>query len=100
MQINISGQHFEVTPALKEYFLEKLKRISRHVSGITQVHAVLSVDKLRKIAEAKINVPGGQLFAKAESQDMYAAIDDLADKLNTQAVKHKEKHHSHGEHTE
>jgi putative sigma-54 modulation protein len=91
MQINLSGQHVEVTAALKEYFTEKLQRVNRHLSGITQVHGVLCVDKLRKIAEAKIHVPGGQLFAKAEAEDMYAAIDSLADKLDKQAVKHKEK---------
>ena len=92
MQISITGQHLEITPALKQYVTEKLQRISRHLSGITQVHAVLSVDKLQQIAEAKINVPGGQLFAKAVAEDMYAAIDALVDKLDKQAIKHKEKH--------
>ena len=92
MQLNLTGQHVEITPALKDYFSEKLQRINRHISGITQVHAILSVDKLQKIAEAKINVPGGQLFAKAISEDMYAAIDSLMDKLDKQAIKHKEKH--------
>lgn len=92
MQINLSGQHLEITPAMKQYVNEKLERINRHVSGITQVHAVLSVDKLQHIAEAKINVPGGQLFAKAVADDMYAAIDALMDKLDKQAVKHKETH--------
>lgn len=92
MQINITGQHVEITPALKDYVTEKLERINRHITGITQVHAVLAVDKLQHIAEAKINIPGGQLFAKAVADDMYAAIDDLSDKLDKQAVKHKEKH--------
>jgi putative sigma-54 modulation protein len=92
MQINLTGQHLEITPAIKEYFNDKIQRINRHVSGITQVHAVLSVDKHQQIAEAKINVPGGQLFAKAIADDMYAAIDALMDKLDKQAVKHKEKH--------
>jgi putative sigma-54 modulation protein len=92
MQINLTGQHLEVTPALKDYLSEKLQRIERRIHGITQVHAVLSVNKLEHMAEAKINVPGGQLFAKAIANDMYAAIDDLIDKLDKQAVKHKETH--------
>ncbi len=92
MQINLSGKHIEITPALKDYLSEKLQKINRHITGITQVHAVLSVDKLQHIAEAKINVPGGQLFAKAIATDMYAAIDVLIDKLDKQAVKHKETH--------
>lgn len=92
MQINITGQHLEITPALKDYVSEKLERINRHIAGITQIHAVLSVNKLEHTAEAKINIPGGQLFAKGIAQDMYAAIDSLADKLDKQAVKHKETH--------
>ncbi|MGA2655600.1 MAG: ribosome-associated translation inhibitor RaiA [Gammaproteobacteria bacterium] len=92
MQINLTGQHVEVTPALKDYITEKLERINRRISGITQVHAILSVEKLQHIAEAKINIPGGQLFAKAIADDMYAAIDGLSDKLDKQAVKHKETH--------
>lgn len=92
MQINITGQHVEVTPALKDYVSEKLQKIERHIHGITQIHAILAVDKLQHIAEAKINIPHGQLFAKAIADDMYAAIDDLADKLDKQAVKHKETH--------
>lgn len=92
MQINITGQHVEITPALKDYITEKLERISRHINGITNVHAILSVDKLQHIAEAKINIPGKQLFAKAIADDMYAAIDSLTDKLDKQAVKHKETH--------
>lgn len=92
MQINLTGHHLEITPAIKDYITEKLQRVNRRISGITQVHAVLSVDKLQHIAEAKINVPGGQLFAKAIADNMYAAIDDLTDKLDKQAIKHKETH--------
>ncbi|MFA6037655.1 MAG: ribosome-associated translation inhibitor RaiA [Legionellales bacterium] len=92
MQINLTGQHLEITPALRDYVTEKLERINRHISGITQVQAVLSVNKHQHTAEAKINIPGGQLFAKAVEDDMYAAIDSLAHKLDKQAVKHKETH--------
>lgn len=91
MQINLTGQNLEITPALRQYLSDKLQRVNRHISGITQVYAILCVDKLTQIAEAKIHVPGGVLFAKAEDSDMYAAIDSLADKLDKQAVKHKEK---------
>jgi putative sigma-54 modulation protein len=93
MQINLTGQHLEITPPLKQYFTDKLQRVIRHLSGITQIHGVLTVDRLDHVAEAKINVPGGQLFAKAQAQTMYAAIDALADKLDKQAIKHKETLH-------
>ena len=46
-------------------------------------------------AEANLHVSGADLFASAESDDMYAAIDALADKLDRQIIKHKEKHRGH-----
>ncbi len=70
MQINLSGHHIELTDALR---------------------VILTVEKLKQIAEAKLNVNGGELFANAEDESMYAAIDALVDKLDRQIVKHKEK---------
>lgn len=91
MHINLTGHHVDVTDSLRSYVHEKTERLRRHFDHINQVHVVLSVEKLRQIAEAKLHVNGGELFANAESQDMYAAIDALVDKLDRQIVKHKEK---------
>ena len=91
MQINVTGQHFEVTKPLRDYITGKLERLERHFDKVTKVHAVLSVEKLRQRAEATINVSGASLFANAEDEDMYAAIDALVDKLDRQVKKHKEK---------
>lgn len=91
MQINISGHHVEVTDALKDYVSEKLERLVRHSDDITSIQAILSVEKNRQIAEATIRVKGADLHANAESDDMYAAIDILSDKLDRQVLKHKEK---------
>ena len=55
------------------------------------MHVVLSVEKLDQRAEATAHVSGAELFADATSGDLYAAIDMLADKLDRQIVKHKEK---------
>ncbi|NPU92801.1 MAG: ribosome-associated translation inhibitor RaiA [Gammaproteobacteria bacterium] len=91
MQINISGHHVEVTDALKDYVADKLQKLERHTGDITSIQAILSVEKNRQKAEATIRVKGADLFANAESEDMYAAIDLLTDKLDRQVVKHKEK---------
>ena len=91
MQINLTGHHLDVTESLKNYVHEKFERISRHFDHINNVHVILQVEKLRQIAEAKLNVNGGEIFANSESEDMYAAIDNLVDKLDRQVIKHKEK---------
>ena len=91
MQINITGHHVEVTPALKSYVSTKLDKLERHFNKITNTSVTLTVDKLVQKAEAKIHVSGADLYANSESEDMYAAIDTLTDKLNRQFVKHKEK---------
>jgi len=81
MQVKISGQHLEVTEAMRSYMNEKLERLERHFDKITSVQIIMSVDKLLHKAE-------GTLYL---AQDMYAAIDALTDKLDRQLIKHKEK---------
>lgn len=91
MQVNLTGHHVEITPALRDYVSSKLERLERHFDQVTNVHVVLSVEKLRHKAEATFSLTGNNLFANAEEEDMYAAIDALADKLDRQIKKHKEK---------
>ncbi len=97
MQFNISGHHVEVSDALREYVAEKLTRIERHFENVTDVQVILTVEKLRHKAEATIHVSGATIFAESVEANMYAAIDSLADKLDRQVRKHKEKitdHHA------
>ena len=91
MQIDVTGHHIDITPALKDYVTGKFERLARHFDKFTNAHVILSVEKLRQTAEATINLNGANLFANAEEEDMYAAIDALIDKLDRQALKHKEK---------
>lgn len=93
MQVNISGQHLEVTEPLRTYIGEKLDRLERHFDKITNVSVILTVEKLLHKIEATLHIPGGckEVVANAEDTDMYAAIDQLADKLDRQLKKHKEK---------
>ena len=91
MQINITGHHVELTDPLRDYVASKLGRLERHESRITHADVVLNVEKLRQKVEATIRMAGAELFATAESEDMYAAIDALTDKLDRQLNKHKGK---------
>ena len=91
MQINLTGNHVDITPALREYVQAKFARIERHFDHVTDIHVILSVEKQRNKAEATVHVTGASLYADAEHEDMYAALDLMADKLDRQVKKHKEK---------
>jgi putative sigma-54 modulation protein len=91
MQVNISGHHLDITSNIRDYVTSKLDRLERHYDQITNVQVTLSIEKQRQLAEAKLHVTGGEVFANAEHDDLYAAIDALTDKLDRQLIKHKEK---------
>ncbi|CEK09678.1 ribosome hibernation-promoting factor, HPF/YfiA family [Legionella hackeliae] len=97
MQISFTGHNVEVTPALRTFTVEKFNKLDRHFDKITSIHVVFDIEKLSQIAEATIQVVKGELHARAESEDMYAAIDALIDKLDRQLIKHKEKIRDHRE---
>lgn len=97
MNLSICGHHLEVTPSLREYVTQKLERIRRHFDRLIVANVVLSVDKLVQKAEITLHVRGKDLFAAATHSDLYAAIDELIDKLDRQVIKYKEMHgHGHG----
>jgi len=95
MQLNVTGHHVDVTTSLKGYVEKKLDKIIRHSDHVIDVHCILTVEKLRHKAEATVLLTGAKVYADATEQDMYAAIDALADKLDRRVKKHKEKLGSH-----
>ena len=95
MQTNISGRHLDVTPALRDYCLDMMEKLSHHNDLITNTQVTLSIEREIQRAEALVHVNGAEVFANSEADDMYAAIDGLADKLDRQLVKHKEKLRKH-----
>ncbi len=95
MNLNITGHHIEVTPALRDYVKGKVDRVIRHFDHVTSVHVVLSVQKLKQKAEITLHVKGKDIYADADDADLYAAIDALTDKLDRQVLKHKEKVSDH-----
>jgi putative sigma-54 modulation protein len=95
MQINLTGHHVDITDALRQYVQTKIERLERHFDSVTNVHVVLSVEKLQHKAEATMHMSGADVFADSVHEDMYAAIDGLVDKLDRQIKKHKEKLKEH-----
>lgn len=91
MKLTFTGKNIEITPALKALTEKKLHTLENHFERVTQINVVLHIENVTQIAEATAHMNGIEIHAKAESDDMYNAIDLMIDKLTTQIVKHKEK---------
>jgi len=94
MQLNLSGHHLDITSSIRQHTSDKLIKIKHHFDNVMNVNMILEVQKDLQKAEATIHVSGADLFAKAQSNDMYVSIDQLINKLDSQIIKHKEKLHS------
>lgn len=100
MNLTISGHHLEVTPALREYVLNKLERITRHFDQVVDISVLLRVENLkekdrRQKAEVTLHVKGRDIFVEQAHEDLYAAIDELMDKLDRQVMRHKDRLQDH-----
>ena len=95
MNLQISGHHLEITPAIHDYTTGKLERVIRHFDNVIDVNVILSVDKLKQKAEVTVHLSGKDVFVEAIDEDLYAAIDNLVDKLDRQIQKHKQKLQDH-----
>ena len=95
MNLQLTGHHLEITPAMREYVQSKLVRIRNHFDHVIDVKVTMSVEKLAQKVEATLHVPGNDLHAECIDENMYSAIDMLTDKLDRQVLKHKEKQGSH-----
>jgi putative sigma-54 modulation protein len=95
MNLQLTGHQLNITPAIRTYVTSKLERITRHFDHVIDVNVIMSVNKLEQRIEANVHVPGGAIFCESCEPDMYAAIDNLVDKLDRQIIKHKEKSTGH-----
>lgn len=96
MNIQITGLHLDITDGIREHVINKLERPTKITDKITSMNVILSVQKLVHKAEVTVQVSGKSIFVEAEDQDLYAAVDLLADKLDRQLTKYKEKKSGHG----
>lgn len=91
MNLNLTGRHFDITPAIRQHVTDKVAKIKNHFEGVMDVTVILSVDKLRQKAEGSVHLSGKDVFVDAEDENMYVAIDSMVEKLDRQIIKHKEK---------
>jgi len=90
MRITVKGKNIAVTPALREHVEKKLGKLPRYFDSIKEATATLSVEKNRHIVEVTMPLNGGMLLrAEEETQDMYASIDLVVEKLERQIEKYK-----------
>ena len=96
MQIIVNGRNIEITPAIKAYVKEKMGKVVEHYDQILDFEVILTVIKNPSvadshIAEVKCNIAGARIHIEEKAESMYASIDLLADKLNRQVQKYKDK---------
>ncbi|MBO1531398.1 ribosome-associated translation inhibitor RaiA [Psychrobacter sp. F1192] len=94
MNVSISGHHISITEAMETAVREKLEKVERHFDQIQSIQVILSLDnsgsgKKSHKAEAILRVSGQEMFVQSYDDDMYKAINDMADKLNRQVRKYK-----------
>jgi putative sigma-54 modulation protein len=91
MQVHITGRQVVITPALRKHTEEKLKKVEKLLGGSIEAHVVLVVEKRRHLAEIQVKSRTALLSGAEETEDLYASIGDVVEKLERQALKHKEK---------
>lgn len=98
MRTTVTFRHMESSDALRKYAEEKTERLSKYLFEPIEIHWVLSVEKIRHIADATVTGNGITFKAQGDTQDMYSAIDMVIDRLEAQAKKHKEMLKDHKNH--
>jgi len=96
MEMTVTGRHVDITPAIREYATKKLDHIGIDFPRILNAHYILEVDKFRHIAELVLQC-GNHITIEARevSEDLYASIDRVADKVARQMRKYKTKIQRH-----
>lgn len=84
MQVTVTGRHYEVTTALRSYLDVRLNRLSRYTDEVFKAHVTLSAEKHRHRAEIVVHAEGKDFTSKEVAEDMYVAVDRVADKLEKQ----------------
>jgi len=95
MQVSITGRHVELTEPLKNYVRDKLSHLNHSLDHMVNAHVVLSVEKFRQRAEITIHANGMNIHGCHETEDMYASIDGVVDKINRQLKRYRTKLRRH-----
>lgn len=92
MIIEYTGRHTAVTPQLKAIAETGMERVALVANRCTSAHFILSEDKYRKIAEVRVQCRNESLVATCESVEMEVALRDVLQKVELQAIRHKERY--------
>lgn len=91
MNVEITGRHIDITPAIRDFTSDKLQKLERCIDEIMEAHVILSVQKHRHTAEIVIKARNRTLTGNDETGDMYASIGNAVDKIEKQARRLKDK---------
>ncbi len=91
MNIIINGRHLDITPALRDYAVNKVRKFEKYLSSITEAVVTLSVEKYRHKAEVLLKANGVMIQAEGVTGEIYSSIDEVVEKLERQTKKYKEK---------
>jgi putative sigma-54 modulation protein len=91
MQIAVTFRHMEAEEGAKGYVKGKVQRLQKYIETPREVHVVLSAEKFRHIAEITIIGNGMTLNSQGRDADLYAAIDQMLDKIERQIRERREK---------
>jgi putative sigma-54 modulation protein len=89
MEVHFTGRHYEIAPELREYVARKLEKLSNLEEKIGEARVILTAESYRQIAEVKLSVRGKEFVGTGESADMYASVDQVAEKLLEQLKRFK-----------
>lgn len=93
MRVSIAARHLEMTDALRSHVEAKLDKVRHHFDKVIDVDVVLSVEKHRHTAEITLHANGVRIHGKETSQDLYASVDTVIDKIDRQILKFKQRAH-------
>jgi putative sigma-54 modulation protein len=91
MQTTVTFKKIDPSDPLKSYVNKKLDKFDKMLDSPAEAHVVLSVEKIRHIAEITLTCDKLNIHATEASENMYSSIDILMDKVRVQIKKHKEK---------
>lgn len=96
MQISITFKNIDSSESVKSHIHEKFDRFDKMLDYPADAHIVLSEEKLRSIADINLICDSMKIYAKEEAKNnLYAAIDNLSDKVKSQIRKYKDKQRRH-----
>jgi len=95
VQITITGRNLEITPAIRDHVEKRLSRLKKYFHSIVDVHVVFMLQRFQHICEVTMNASGVTIHGHDSTTDLYASVDNVADKIERQLQKYKEKIQNH-----